>query len=270
MHISAIFIYPIKGLPGISVETSMIQTKGLQFDRRWMLVDENNQFLSQRELPILSQCKVQMHKTGFLIYSPNGLSAIEIPFQICGPEQLVKVWNDSCIAHFLDKEVDEWFSKIIDRTCRLVFMPEHSQRLLIETNVPANSSVSFADGFPILLIGSASLQFLNNQLQEPVLMDRFRPNIVISGSAPFAEDQWGDFKIKENRFKAIKPCARCSVTSINQQTGEPGTEPLRTLSLFRKKGAKIFFGENIICTHIASEICVGDLLQIETYKEFRI
>ncbi|MFY8190624.1 MAG: MOSC domain-containing protein [Bacteroidia bacterium] len=266
IKITQLFIYPIKGLPGISVQTSLLTKRGLQYDRRWMLVDENGRFLSQRGLPILSQFKVLKGEQEFIIEAPHKQSILTIPFQIFGSAMQVQVWEDTCLAYHFSEEADRWFSEILAQKCSLVYMPELSVREIPNSNQIASGMVSFADAYPLLLIGQASLNKLNSLLAEPIRMDRFRPNMVLDGTTAFEEDTFFEFTIGNNSFIAAKPCARCSVISINQQSGEIGHEPLKTLSTFRQKDNKIYFGENALCTAGFHEISVGNKISILSHK----
>jgi|688.fasta_scaffold44557_5 uncharacterized protein YcbX len=267
IFVSQLFIYPVKGLPGITKTESELTPRGLKYDRRWMLVDENNRFLSQRGLPILTQFNVSETPNGFKITAPNKVSYIDIPYQIDGASQSVIIWEDTCNALHFSEAIDSWFTQIIGITCRLVFMPEQSLRTITEPKVPVNSLVSFADAFPLLIIGEASLTYLNKLLLEPMHMNRFRPNLVLDGTVAFEEDTFLEFTIGNNSFIAPKPCARCAVTTINQQTGEAGAEPLKTLSTFRKKENKIYFGENALCTAGFQEIALGNTIKILSRKK---
>lgn len=247
--LSQIFIYPIKSLGGISLSASAVEERGLKYDRRWMLIDENNSFLTQREHPQMALFNVQIDGEFLTVSLKNNESEkIYLPlFSSLNKTLNVKIWDDACTAEIVDPEADGWFSEILKIKCRLVRMPESTKRLVDRKYSPEEKSVSFADGYPFLIIGQASLENLNEKLTQPLPMNRFRPNFVFTGGEAFEEDNWKQFRIGEVLFSALKPCARCMITTINQETGERGFEPLTTLASYRKKDAKVLFGMNLIC-----------------------
>jgi uncharacterized protein YcbX len=273
LTLTKVYIYPIKGLPGILLNSAVVEPRGLQFDRSYMLVDENNNFITQRNFPILSQFILSKDALGFKVSYPNWDQSIHIPFIVTGDEIEVQVWGDLVKATCLNEAINSWFSNILKSTCKLVYMPNSSHRKLDETYNRGNDIVSFADGFPLLLIGESSLSDLNNRLENPLNMDRFRPNLVFKGGLAFEEDLFAEFSIGENTFLACKPCARCIVTTINQQTGAMGKEPLKTLATYRMHENKIYFGENVMPLNFGGTIQIGDGLKIISKKErkqFRI
>lgn len=156
----------------------------------------------------------------------------------------VRVWQDDCEAVLVSAEADHWFSKALGTPCHLVYMPETSQRPVDPKYAKAEETVSFADGYPYLMIGQASLDDLNDRLSEPIDMIRFRPNLVFSGGTPFMEDEWENFSIGAARFRGTKPCARCQIPTIDLTTGKTSKEPTKTLATFRKQDNKILFGLN--------------------------
>jgi len=243
--ISHLYIYPIKGLSGVSLKESYVTTRGLKHDRRWMLIDENNQFISQRSFPNLCLFKIKLDEASFVIsYHANKIS---VPLEINNGKNIaVKIWNDEVDALLADDFINEFFSEQLRINCRLVFMPANTFRAVDENFVSKQTPVSFADGYPILLIGQESLNLLNTKLDEPVAMDRFRPNIVFNGGEAHAEDLMEKFNISYVELQGVKCCARCQVPGINQQTGIASKEPTRTLSTYRNFDHKINFGQNVI------------------------
>jgi uncharacterized protein YcbX len=204
----------------------------------------------------LALFKLQITKNGFVIQYKNETN-FEIPFSINGDIETVKVWDDECEAiEYI--EGSTWFSKMLNFTCKLFYMPNQSQRKVSEKYAQNNEITSFSDGFPILIIGQESLNFLNNKLPKPIGMDRFRPNIVFSGGKPFDEDHFKDFSIGKNLLKGVKPCSRCVITTIDQNTTKTSSEPLKTLATFRSKDNNVLFGQNLIATIIEGEIRIGD------------
>lgn len=267
MFISEINIYPIKSLGGISLKNSIVENRGLQFDRRWMLVDDQNKFLTQREFPKMATVGVEIAKDNLNVSYEN--QTLEIPFEPNTNETAsVKIWSNRCRARIYEKRINEWFSEILQSDCRLVLMPEETKRKVnYFYAVHKIDVVSFADGYPVLLIGENSLADLNSRLDAPVPMNRFRPNLVVSGADAFAEDGWKQIKIGNVRFHIVKPCARCVITTIDQAKGEKqGVEPLKTLSSFRipKRSVKkkILFGQNLIAENVGESLKIGDKVEI--------
>jgi uncharacterized protein YcbX len=263
MKLSEINIFPVKSLGGISLETSVIEHRGLRNDRRWMLVDEKGKFLTQREIARMSLVKIERGNENFTA-SSNGASPFEFPLMIAdGEETVVVIWNSIVKALAFGNPADEWFSEILGRKCRLVFMPESSERSVNEKYaVKETDIVNFADGYPFMLIGQASLDDLNSRLVEKLPMNRFRPNFVVSGSDAFAEDDWKKIRIGDTVFDIVKPCERCVITTIDQQTAIASKEPLRELSQYRNFNGKILFGQNLIAESYGGTISVGDEVEV--------
>lgn len=268
IKLSEIFIYPIKSLGGISLNHSYVEKRGLQYDRRMMLVDETGKFLTQREYPKMALLRTSIKDDELIIHnskSNNSISVLLHPSALSeNSDQIVKViiWDDICSALKISKEADQFFSDILGINCSLVFMPDNEKRF-IDTQmkyIKEEHVVSFADAYPFLIIGQASLDDLNKRLIEHLPINRFRPNFVFTGGEPFEEDNWNDFLIGKVKFRAVKPCDRCVITTTNQDTAERGEEPLHTLATFRKKENKVLFGMNLI-TYSTGVVSVGDLLQ---------
>lgn len=267
MFLSEINIYPIKSLKGISLNAGKIEQRGLQFDRRWMLIDEKNQFLTQREFPKMAMINVEIAENA--LHISNNAERIHIPFM---PETdeftRVQIWRSKCKAKIYANSINKWFSDVLQTNCRLALMSEETKRKVnYFYAVHADDYVSFADGYPFLLIGESSLADLNEKLENPVPMNRFRPNFVIKDSEAFAEDDWKKIKIGDAIFHVVKPCARCVMTTIDQATGQKrGVEPLKTLASFRipKRSIKkkILFGQNLIAESAGEILHVGDKIEI--------
>ncbi len=246
IQLKSIHIYPLKSAKGISMGQAKIDDRGFQYDRRWMLVDENGRFMSQRKIPGLALISVELNANSLALEMP-GFQKVEIPIIPQTDEKMnVKIWKDTCEAIPIGKYVDELFSAFLGKQCRLVFMPRETIRSISKKYSVNQHSVSFADGFPFLLTSEASLDELNKKLADPLPMNRFRPNLVIAGCEPFAEDNWKKIKIGAILFHVVKPCARCVVTTVDQHTGEKGKEPLNTLAKFRNVNGKLLFGQNLI------------------------
>ncbi len=268
LTVSALYIYPIKSLAGIKLDVAEVTDRGLKHDRRWMLIDENNRFLSQREVATMALLKTQIGDQ-YLQVTYNG-SSINIPFLSHNKELIeVEIWDDVCKAQLVDTEIDEWFSKILSIPCRLVYMPDESLRITDPRYAPDGSITSFADAYPFLMISQASLNDLNTRLDEQIPMNRFRPNIVIEGVQPYQEDTINELIINNIKFNGVKLCARCNVPTINQETAKAGKEPSKTMAGYRLKNKKIYFGQNLI-HHNIGYISVGDELNVlSTHTEDR-
>ncbi len=262
MKLSAMFIYPIISVGGISVQSANVEERGLQYDRRWMLIDKSNKFITQRTFQQMSLLNVEVSKEGLEVsHKIKSIENLFIPFDNYGSEINVTVWNDNCLAQTTSKEIDDWFSDALEINCKLVYMPETTERNVDQRYVSDKNIVGFADGYPFLIIGQSSLDFLNSKLGNPVPMNRFRPNFVFTGGKPHDEDNWNKFKIGSVNFNAVKPCSRCVLTTVDQDTGIKGKEPLATLSKYRNVNNKVLFGQNLVCTK-TNGISVGDKIEI--------
>jgi len=260
--LSEINIYPVKSLGGISLQSSEVEERGLKYDRRWVLVDETNTFFTQRDFPEMALIKVAIEKDGLrLQHKTKTVEPLLIPFEFKHQKtEKVVIWDDTVIAEFYNNNIDEWFSEILGIKCHLVKMPESTRRV-VDQKYSENKIVSFADGYPFLIIGQSSLDDLNSRLDTPLPMNRFRTNFVFTGGKAFEEDHWKKFKIGEVKFEAVKPCARCVITTTNQETAERLHEPLLTLSKYRKVGNGVMFGMNVVC-HSAGRVNLGDQIEL--------
>ena len=265
LRLSEIWIYPIKGLGGIRLKHSRVLEKGLEYDRRWMLVDENGVFMTQRDNPTMALFKLKIEGEELKItYSPSSLvHSISLHPNTPEKNESVIIWDDTVTACEINKESSAWFSDILNLKCRLVYFPEENSRAVDPVYKVNDEHVSLADGYPFLIIGQESLNFLNSKLEQTIPMNRFRPNFVFTGGEPNEEDTWRNFTIGSNRFVGVKPCARCAVPTINQETAEKGIEPTRTLATYRRKENKIYFGQNLLASD-HQKIKEGDLITIQT------
>jgi uncharacterized protein YcbX len=263
LQISELFIYPIKSLAGIAIKKAQITEKGFEYDRRYLLVDASNRFLTQREYPQMSLLQPSIENNELHITHKGSNRSITLP--LTPPPStnraVVVIWDDTCTAEFISDEADKWFTEMLGINCRLVYMPDDTRRVVDQRYAPENSVTSFSDAYPFLIIGQASLDDLNNRLNDALPMNRFRPNIVFTGGEPFEEDQYGHFTIGDISFYGVKLCARCVVTTINQGTAKKGKEPLKTLASYRFKNNKILFGQNLVHEGLG-EVTVGDELMV--------
>ena len=268
MNIKSLHIYPIKSLGGISLNESKLTSRGLYLDRRYMLVDEGFKFLTQREHPQMALFNLRIQDDLILVdYQKQEGAGISFSINEIGNPltQSVEVWDSKVTASNVSKYLDDWFSKQLGIKCHLVYMPDDSIRP-VKPKYIKNEIVSFADGYPFLFTNTASLAMLNEKLEHPVSMDRFRANIVVEGKTAFEEDEWTVFKISNHQFTTPKKCGRCQVVNIDPKTGLYTKEVLKTLSTFRKEGNKVLFGMNGCWLNKMDEdaiIRVGDTLEFE-------
>ena len=270
LALTGLYLYPVKSLGGYAVAEADVTARGLRHDRRWLLVDERNRFLTQRQHPELALLVVAPAYNGFLLshrQRPELLSLF-IPFEAQPDRTLfVTVWDDILWAWRGAVEADEWLSEALDRTCRLVYMSDMVRRDVEPDLNPEGQLVSFADGYPFLLAGEAALADLNTRLAEPVLMNRFRPNLVFGGGEAYEDDTWEQFRIGDVPFRAVRGCGRCVLTTIDQQTAQknPLGDPLRTLATYRKAENSTLFGQNVTGPG-HGRLCVGDAVTVLSHK----
>ena len=246
LRLSALTIYPIKSTHGIPLAESDVDGFGLRYDRRWMVVDDTGLFLSQRSHPRLALVVPSIRGDRLQVDAP-GMQTLELPLHPTpAVATRVAVWDDLCSASWVGENAAAWFSEFLGFPCSLVHMAEDAVRPADTAFAPQGSRVSFADGFPFLLLSEESLADLNRRLADPLPMNRFRPNLVVAGGAPYAEDHWTDLEIAGLTLRVVKPCGRCVVTTTDQATGERGKEPLRTLATYRKQGGEVMFGQNVV------------------------
>lgn len=239
--ISRLFIYPVKSLGGVELQQSEVEFRGLRHDRRWMLVDAEGVFMTQRTDTRLALFRTAIESDGIRLKNHAGESILA-PYSPNGDRQSVRVWRDVVEALQVSPEVDKWFSDSLGQRCSLVYMPDDSMRQTSLDFTREGDRVGFADAFPILVIGEASLIDLNSRLEVELPMNRFRGNIIVQGWEPYAEDRWQRLSVGGLELRAAKRCGRCSVTATNQDTGEVGVEPLRTLAEYRRTDKNVFFG----------------------------
>lgn len=264
--ISELLIYPVKSLGGIRMESCRVTERGFEHDRRWMLVDAKNRFITQREFPELVFFRTAILGNNICITDKRDNCSINIPLVTNGGETIVvDIWDDRCEAICMDQPISDWFSERLLQSVRMVYMPDQSRRPVDLAYAENGELTSFSDGYPVLIIGEASLQDLNRRLETPITMDRFRPNIVFKGELPFEEDGFLEIISGDVQFRAVKPCARCILTTTDQESGIRSPEPLKTLSVYRKLNNKIYFGQNLLVLKTGS-IQVGDKLTILSHQ----
>lgn len=268
LEISQLLIYPIKSLAGISVSTAEVLEKGFKNDRRFMLVDNENRFLTIREFPKMTRLQPKLEEDGFgLISLDTKIDNLFIPFNTPQKNlEKVKIWNAEVQATNVSPTIDKWFSDVLEANVKLMHMPQKSMRPVDTTSgyKPAGKFVSFADAYPFMMMGEASLLELNERHEGCQKLDfnRFRPNIVFSGGTPNQEDEIENFTINGVSFLGLENCARCTIPNVNPENGkvDEHNEPLATLSKYRLQNRKIYFGRNLV--HSGTGIInVGDILE---------
>jgi hypothetical protein len=277
LRLTQINIYPVKSLDGFSPQSAIVEERGLQYDRRWMIVDENGVFMTQRNYRKMTQLRATIIGNQLMIQQKNDASNnILIPINEENDVIDVEVWQDRVEACKTTAAADDFLSDFLSKKCHLVKMPDFSKRNVEQDYNTGNDIVSFADGFPFLIIGESSINDLNNRLDNPLNefkfplegMRRFRTNFVFSGGEPYEEDFWTNFNIGNVPFLGCKPCGRCMMITLNPDTGERSNEPLDTLASYRSVGKKIKFGQNVIwekskwTSSFPPEIMVNDIISL--------
>jgi uncharacterized protein len=260
--IGALFIYPIKSLAGIRVNNAHAEIRGFRHDRRWMITNREGRYLSQKELPAMALIKTAILDEGIMVNAPVlNRQNVLIPYATSsGLKMNVRIFQDELEAFLVDKLADEWFSDTLGTPCHLVFMGD-AQRSVNKKYSIQNENVSFANSFPYLVVSQASLDELNERLTRKITMERFRPNLVIHGGSPYFEDTIDEFSAGNVRFKCSKPCARCKIINIDQETALADDEPLEVLTTYRQQDSEINFGYRSLCLEEGS-VNVGDRVLI--------
>lgn len=254
--VKEIYIYPVKSLAGISCQEALAEEMGFENDRRWMLLDAENQMITQREHRIMSQFYPQISDGKISIVFRDHKHEFSIDEHLSIPIETT-VWEDKSEVVEVNKTTSEWFSKHLGFECKLVKIMKIGGRKHESSRLKEIFNVSLADGYPYLLVGSESLDFLNEKLKDKITVLRFRPNIVISSKTAHEEDDFDTFKIGKVQFKNVKPCGRCIMVNNDPQNGNLKKEPLKTLSTYRKVENSVFFGTNIVSLN-SGIIRVGD------------
>jgi len=260
MHLSGIYIYPVKSCAGLQLQATCLDRFGPEGDRRWMVVGESGDFITQRDIPRMALIRATPVGGGLQLRC--GDSGVEVETPPPGlPLRGVRVWTDRVQAMDAGDEAAAWLSEQLGRSCRLVYMPGESVRRVDGAYAREGETVGFADGFPLLLISQASLDDLNRRLPTPVPMNRFRPNLVIAGCEPFAEDCWKRIRIGALSFDVAKPCARCAIPSIVQETAERDRHINRTLAAYRRVNGQVLFGQNLLYRQ-TGRLAAGDAVEV--------
>jgi len=258
--VQSLHIYPVKSARAVGLESAVLDRFGLRGDRRWMLTDPEGCFVTQRAVPQLTELQVEVTADGLVLRRADSQIAVSVPKH--ASRVPVTVWGDTVSAADAGDAVADWLATEFQRTLRLVYMPVVSHRAVDPDYASAGETVSFADGFPLLLVSAAAVDPLNQRLTQPVGLDRFRPNIVVAGCSPHAEDGWNSLRIGEMTFTVAKPCSRCVVPSLDQRTGARHPELLRALADYRRgSDGKIYFGQNLVYQG-SGRLRVGDSVEV--------
>ena len=262
MHLSSLHLYPIKSSAPLQVESALVEARGLQHDRRWMVVDAQGHFLTGRQLPRLTLVRAQPDPDGLVLQAP-GMDRLPVARPVADTTLRVTVWKSEVHARPAGAEADRWISAFLGQPARLVHMEDGIRRPMIDAHSLPGDEVSFADAFPLLLISQAALEELNARLARPVSMLQFRPNLVVDGARAHAEDGWKRIRIGQVEFDVAKACTRCIFTTVDPARGErdAGGEPLRTLTTYRRTPDGVTFGQNLI-PRSPGRIRVGEAVQV--------
>jgi uncharacterized protein YcbX len=262
--LAAIFVYPVKSAAGIALDAAELDAFGLRHDRRWLVVDPAGRFMTQRRHPRLALIRPTLGADTLTLDAP-GMPALALPLAPpAAAAERVRIWSDDVAARSAGDDAARWVSAFLGTPCRLVYMPASTVRQVSLRHGKPGDRVAFQDAYPLLLLSEESLDALNARLAEPLPVNRFRPNLVIRGAGgPHAEDAWRRIRVGAIELDVVKPCARCTITTVDQATGcRDGKEPLRTLATYRRgPNGGVLFGMNAI--HRArGTLRVGDAVEV--------
>lgn len=247
MQIDSLYVHPLKSAAPIRLQEAELDERGIRWDRRWMIVDERGVFVTQREHPELALVRTALEH-GALRLSRPGEADLRVPFE--PPEgsepTRARVWGDTCDVIRIGGEASAWLGDLLQRRVSLVFMPDDTHRQVNTSYAPTGRRVGFADGFPLLLLCRETFADLERRASEPLVIERFRPNLVVSGAEPYAEDRWARIRAGQRSLDLVKPCSRCTITTVDPRTAERGREPLRTLATYRQMAGQTWFAWNAL------------------------
>jgi uncharacterized protein len=246
--LASIHIYPLKSCAPLPLDTTSVQRRGIAHDRRWLVVDADNRFVTAREYPRLTLIRATAGDDSLHLAAP-GMPALSVdvpPADAC--RLTITIWDDRVVPLRADARANAWISEFLEKPCTVVYMDDACVRAADPDWSAAGDEVSFADGYPLLLISQAAVDHLNERLQKPVPALRFRPNLLVAGTEAHAEDGWKRIRIGDIEFDVVKPCIRCVFTTVDFFSGtfDPTGEPLRTLIKYRRTPKGVAFGQNLI------------------------
>lgn len=250
MHLSSLYRYPLKSASAEALDEVHSDALGLIGDRRWMVVDAvTGKFLTQRVLPLMALLQARWSGEQTLHLEAPGMDSLLVAVPDSAQNRRgVVIWSEALQAPDAGEAAGQWLTQLLGRPCRLVFLPATNGIQVDQAFARPGEQTAFSDGFPFLLIGQASLDDLSARVGRPLAMQRFRPNLVVSGAEAYAEDSWRRIRIGALEFRVVKPCSRCVIPTIDPLTAErsPDREPLATLMTYRKGDGGVFFGQNLI------------------------
>lgn len=270
LKVSQLLYYPIKSLPGISTSQMHLQKRGPQFDRRMMLIDENQQFLSQRKYPKLSILELEHKNHSFFIRDPYGQLPELIVSETPPNEGSIieaRIWDDLCSVIAFSEEANLWFTEYLRNPVQLVYQPTFGLRKVDQRYGLPDDEVSLSDGYPYLVVTTASLRKINDWTGLEYALERFRPNIVIDNQIAFEEDDWNNISIGGVPFRLPKKCARCKMITIDPQTSAINTDYSRLLAPYRTFGNQLIFGKNACADQFESSISIEDEVKITSKNQ---
>lgn len=264
--VSALYVYPLKSASGVALDVMELDDRGPRADRRWMVVDDQGKFLSQRRVGAMALVAPTLADDGLVLTAPGMPPlAVRQPEERPGAPAIEgHVHGGSCRVLLASPAASAWLTRFLGVPARLVFQPDSAVLPMSPDyagSIEAPRRIALTDGSPLLLIGQPSLDDLNRRLDRPVPMNRFRPNVVVQGTAPYEEDEWESIRIGDVRFEVSMACSRCAATTVDQATGEKGQEPLRTLATYRKAESGVNFGQNL-SHHGPGVIREGDSVRV--------
>ncbi|WP_395576975.1 MOSC domain-containing protein [Streptomyces sp. BK79] len=269
-RLQSIHVHPVKAFRSLSLREAVVEPWGLAGDRRWMLIDDGGKVVTQRRRPRLALAAAEPVPGGGLRLSAPGREPLTVPVPRATRTVMAQVFRDKVeVLPAQDEAAHAWCSAFLGADVRLVYLDDPATRRPVDPEYALpGETVSFADGFPLLLTTTASLDALNSLIAEgehasegPLPMNRFRPNVVVSGTDPWAEDGWSRVTVGEVAFRVAKPCGRCAVTTTDQGTADRGREPLHSLGLHRRVDGKLVFGQNLVPAGPGT-IRVGDPVRV--------
>jgi hypothetical protein len=260
VSVTGLFVYPVKSTRGIARARVSLTSIGFEWDRQWMIVNARGIFLSQRTHPQLARIVPEVAPRALVLNAP-GLPALSVPLDATGERTAVRVWDDACVGIDQGSEAQEWVTRAVGEPVRLMRVASNMGRVANPKFAGATPApLGFPDGYPVLICNEASLEDLNQRLPERIPMERFRPNLVLRGLPAWAEDHIDTLSLGAVTLRLVKPCTRCAIPSIDQQSGARSTDPLPTLKKFRfsKQLLGVMFGENaVIVSGVGGEIGLG-------------
>jgi len=261
-HLAAIHIFPLKSCAPLPLAQARVQSRGLEHDRRWLLVDENSTFITARKYPRMTLIRAVPSVDGLQLDAP-GMPTTRVRVPDASRRTSAVVWDDTVAPLAGDDESAAWLSEFLGFTCRLVYMDDACARPVDPARAQPGDVVSFADSHPLTVLSASAIDQLNSKLAQPIPAQRFRPNLLIDGVEPHAEDSWKRIRIGEVELDLLGPCVRCQFPTIDFDTGvpDPTGEPIRTLTKYRRSPKGVIFSQNAIPRQLGT-IRVGDPVDV--------